>query len=161
MTYIESMTCMNCGTEIKRGYETSEEHTNILEQDWKGCSVDIQGGCSSGFDLDVFHGVICKPCLEKAMPNLFKVMSFEKPKPKHHYFPKGVNVIPEDAFYKEATLDDWIHIYKAIYDQANGEESPKPYRLSGSSSGSEGSHGEVSETGCLDEGEGSQAEKTI
>lgn len=154
MTYIKSMNCMNCGTEIKRGYTWSEEHTNILEQDWRGCTVDIQGGCSSEFDLDTFHGVICPSCLKKAMPNLFKVKSYEKPKPKYHYFPEGVNGFPEHDFSGEMTEQDWLHVYEAVH----GEKPPKPDQLSESTSGSEGGDSEVPEIGCLNEGQGSQVE---
>lgn len=87
---IESMTCMNCGTEIKPGYAPiRDEHINIPEQDWEGCDVKIRGGYSSDFDLQEFHGVICTACLRKAMPNLYQVQRLDEARPKFHYFPKG------------------------------------------------------------------------
>jgi len=89
---IETMTCMNCGTEVANGLcHRGDEHTNIPHEDRQACDVKISGGYSSDFDLCEFHGVICTPCLRKALPNLYKVANYEQPMPKFHYFPKGVD----------------------------------------------------------------------
>lgn len=124
--HIESIGCMNCGKEIKRGFcrGGDGEHTNIPEQDWEGCDVRITGGYSSDFDLQTFHGVICGGCLLKAIPNLYQVRSVERVRDKTHYFPKGV--IGHAEFNMEHSPQDEQRLLDSISSDPKDSATPSP-----------------------------------
>lgn len=88
---MDKIPCMICATEIKMGICGGAEE-NILSGDWEGCTIDIQGGFSSDFDSQYFHGVVCTKCMNKCIPNLFKVKNHFTENTKYEYFPLGQNL---------------------------------------------------------------------